>query len=388
MDKSSILEFNNKESVSDVLNELLRDGAQQLIHQAVEAELSEYLSQRHTGYGNTPKRHESTRMKNALKVYLDTEGLMVAAGSILVDAGRDQSVGQAAADEAVVDADVMVQIPPRIGKVRGAIAAVAHDQPAIDESVTEADLAIFPGRRADHLLVLRCIRLGVEVAHEDGVERIGRWILAARPVDATAAETGASPHSALGLVAAVACEELPHLDQALHTRQCSEVDRVEPNRDRWKLDDTFDRAHPHVEVIDGVEFREDVQPRADDWPQRQQHASMLPSAVNHLVVARSLARIHVEIWAVDPVIIGQQGAQFGRLIDRHAVARPEALDLVQADHIGATDSLGDPPEVEPIVSAPGILDIVSHDLHCRVIPSFTTHLPLQQERGSGETRDA
>ena len=45
MGKNSILEFNNKESVSDVLNELLRDGAQQLIRRAVETELSEYLSQ-------------------------------------------------------------------------------------------------------------------------------------------------------------------------------------------------------------------------------------------------------------------------------------------------------------------------------------------------------
>jgi len=45
MERGSILEFNNKESVSDVLNELLRGGAQQLIHQAVETELSEYLSQ-------------------------------------------------------------------------------------------------------------------------------------------------------------------------------------------------------------------------------------------------------------------------------------------------------------------------------------------------------
>ena len=39
MYKNSILEFNNKESVSDVLNELLRSGAQKLIHNAVEAEL-------------------------------------------------------------------------------------------------------------------------------------------------------------------------------------------------------------------------------------------------------------------------------------------------------------------------------------------------------------
>jgi putative transposase len=45
MVKNSIFAFNNKESVPDVLSELLRDGAQQLIHQAVESELSEYLSQ-------------------------------------------------------------------------------------------------------------------------------------------------------------------------------------------------------------------------------------------------------------------------------------------------------------------------------------------------------
>ena len=38
MGENSILEFNNKESVSDVLNELLRDGAQQLIRQAVETD--------------------------------------------------------------------------------------------------------------------------------------------------------------------------------------------------------------------------------------------------------------------------------------------------------------------------------------------------------------
>ena len=37
MDKNSILDFNNKESVSDVLNELFRSGAQKLIHNAVEA---------------------------------------------------------------------------------------------------------------------------------------------------------------------------------------------------------------------------------------------------------------------------------------------------------------------------------------------------------------
>jgi putative transposase len=42
-ENDSILEFDNKESVSDVLSELLREGAQQLIHQEVELELSDYL---------------------------------------------------------------------------------------------------------------------------------------------------------------------------------------------------------------------------------------------------------------------------------------------------------------------------------------------------------
>ena len=44
MDKNCILELNNKDSVSDEMSELLRNGAQQLIHQAVESELNEYLS--------------------------------------------------------------------------------------------------------------------------------------------------------------------------------------------------------------------------------------------------------------------------------------------------------------------------------------------------------
>ena len=45
MNKNSIIVLNNKDSVPDVLNEHLRAWAQQLIHQAVEYKLSEFLSQ-------------------------------------------------------------------------------------------------------------------------------------------------------------------------------------------------------------------------------------------------------------------------------------------------------------------------------------------------------
>ena len=51
---------------------------------------------------------------------------MVASVGIAVDTGRNQSVGQAAADEAVVDADVVVQMLPRwMGEECGAITTVA-----------------------------------------------------------------------------------------------------------------------------------------------------------------------------------------------------------------------------------------------------------------------
>ena len=79
MDKNSILEFNNKESVSDVLNELLRSGAQKLIHNAVEAELREFMSQ-HQGVtedgkvsvirnGYLPKRQILTGIKSSQCTY-------------------------------------------------------------------------------------------------------------------------------------------------------------------------------------------------------------------------------------------------------------------------------------------------------------------------------
>jgi putative transposase len=45
MDKNSILVFSNKESVSDVLNELLKSGAQKPIHNAVEAGLRKFTFQ-------------------------------------------------------------------------------------------------------------------------------------------------------------------------------------------------------------------------------------------------------------------------------------------------------------------------------------------------------
>ena len=48
MKKDNVLGFSGREAISDPLTDLLRSGAQQLINQAVEAELQELLSQ-HSG---------------------------------------------------------------------------------------------------------------------------------------------------------------------------------------------------------------------------------------------------------------------------------------------------------------------------------------------------
>ena len=45
MTKNSVLKFAGRDAISDPLSDLLRSGAQQLINQAVEAELQELLSQ-------------------------------------------------------------------------------------------------------------------------------------------------------------------------------------------------------------------------------------------------------------------------------------------------------------------------------------------------------
>ena len=55
MKKSNVLEFAGRDVIFDPLTDLLRSGAQQLIHQAVEAELEELLGQysdRRTGDGH------------------------------------------------------------------------------------------------------------------------------------------------------------------------------------------------------------------------------------------------------------------------------------------------------------------------------------------------
>ena len=77
MDKNCTLEFNNKDSVSDEMSELLRNGAQQLIHQAVESELNEYLSQHQ-------RLTEDGRVALVCKGYLPKRKILTGIGPVSV----------------------------------------------------------------------------------------------------------------------------------------------------------------------------------------------------------------------------------------------------------------------------------------------------------------
>ena len=71
---------------------------------------------------------------------------------------------------------------------------------------------------------------------------------------------------------------------------------------------------------------------------------MLAAPVQHPAVGRSLARVDVEGGPVDPVILGQQIGERGRLVGRTAGA-VVALDLWERDRIGAAHGLGDARQV-------------------------------------------
>ena len=111
MDKNSILAFNNKESVSDVLNELLRSGAQKLIHNAVEAELREFMSQ-HQGVT------EDGKVSVIRNGYLPKREIMTGIGPVSVRIPKVRSKD----GEALTFRSALV--PPYVRKTRSLEAAL------------------------------------------------------------------------------------------------------------------------------------------------------------------------------------------------------------------------------------------------------------------------
>ena len=78
MNKSNVIELAGRETNIDPLTELLRNGAQQLIHQAVESELEELLSQ------HSERRTEAGHAGVVRNGYLPERDLQTSLGPVTV----------------------------------------------------------------------------------------------------------------------------------------------------------------------------------------------------------------------------------------------------------------------------------------------------------------
>ena len=94
-------------------------------------------------------------------------------------------------------------------------------------------------------------------------------------------------------------------------------------------------------------------------------SSMVPNWRRRLTTRPSAPRgagVHVEGRAVDHVVVRQQPRQDLGLVVLVAACH-SALDLLQRDHVGVGDDLGDALEIIAPVGAEAVLDIVADEFH-------------------------
>ena len=112
MSKSTVVEFKNRDKNSDPLTEMLRTGAQDLIHQAVEMELREWL-ERHTG-----RQTEDGRAVVVRNGYLPERELQTSIGPVPVKIPKVRS----RTGEPIIFRSALV--PPYVRKTRTLEAAL------------------------------------------------------------------------------------------------------------------------------------------------------------------------------------------------------------------------------------------------------------------------
>ncbi len=112
MSKSNVIELAGREAGADVLSELLRGGARQLIHQAVEAELQELLGE-HAG-----RRTEDGKAGVVRNGYLPERELQTGLGPVTVKIPKVRArTGEAVSFHSAL-------VPPYVRKTRSLEAAL------------------------------------------------------------------------------------------------------------------------------------------------------------------------------------------------------------------------------------------------------------------------
>ena len=95
-------------------------------------------------------------------------------------------------------------------------------------------------------------------------------------------------------------------------------------------------------------------------------------------VSIAIARVHVEIRAVDPVMLGEQRAEHRRRIDA-AGTLPVTVDFLQRDDVGVPYFGRDAREVVAAVLAEPVLDVVRDELHALTHAMFIDLASCQRQ---------
>ena len=94
----------------------------------------------------------------------------------------------------------------------------------------------------------------------------------------------------------------------------------------------------------------------------KQHRPELPATIVSRLRILARASMHIKERREYPVVSGQQGRDFRRLVD-HTGARPEPFDLLKRNDVGALDRLNHPRNIEAVIFSAAVLDVVDDESH-------------------------
>ena len=307
-------------------------------------------------------------------IELDPIGTMIGAFRGAVDPCALDLVPQIRTDKAIIQPQAMAGgAARRIGPPGDAVVIaelLSCDRPAIDEAVQMLYLTVDRVEDADHPPKFLAFGLAVEITHHDCL--IGhRWLgFAVGPLETD--ETLVPVHGVESLAARpgtpvrprapVPCEQIVDLQEPIAGGARGEMDRIDPQRPRGRVDHTLDSARVHIEVLHRSQLWKHDDARGEYRPARKHHGSELPAPIEHRPVIVAFAGVHIERGTIDPVEFLQVPAENIGLV-KHAAPFPTPLDLLHADDVGVAHRFGDALEIDSVVGAQSKTNIVADELH-------------------------
>ena len=129
-----------------------------------------------------------------------------------------------------------------------------------------------------------------------------------------------------------------------------------------QFDYSLENPGDHVMALTQSRFWQREKSCRQDWCFRQNHIAELSANVVNNAVGLGLARINIEIRAINPVVFFQNLPQLSHLIYVSATL-PMTLDFLQSDDIRTVNFLGNSFQIETTIFAKSKLYIIGDDSH-------------------------